>query len=105
MIDQRSSSVETEDASAKGKNASWPDLLWAGVLGFSSSFFNHRTNMPGPLALGMAVVVAQLTHLIIPAKKREYTSFGRWVRLTMFYFIAMTLGAYVVNWIAEFGVD
>jgi hypothetical protein len=109
MIDQRSSSLEAEEARAEKTNASWQDLFRGGVLGASFGFFSYGMNLPGPLALGSTVVVEQLLHLIIPAKKREYRSFGQWVLRTIIYSSATILVAYlvvyVVNWFSALGID
>jgi hypothetical protein len=105
MVDQRSRSVETEDTRSEKTNTGWQDLLSGIFLGASFGFFSYGMNMPGPLALGSTVVVEQLLHLIIPAKKREYRSFSQWVLRTIIYSAAMTLAAYLINWFSALGTD
>jgi hypothetical protein len=102
MIDQQSSSVEIEEnRPAEKTNSSWSDLLLGGVLGASLGFFSYRMNMPKPLALGSTALVAQLLHLIIPAKKKEYRSFGHWALRTIIYSSVTALAAYLVVYVVN----
>ncbi len=95
LIDKQPVGMEAEERVAK--SSSWPDLLWAAVFGFSSSFFIHKLRMTTPVAAGLTIVVAQLVYLIIPVKREGYGSFSRWARFTVTVAITVSLSVYVLT--------
>lgn len=94
MQEQQSGSLKSEMPEAEMPLAI---ILWGIVFGGSSSALKTWMDVPAPIAVAIAAVLAQLTYLAIPAKRREYDSLMQWARDTMAFAAASALGVYLVG--------
>lgn len=97
MQEKQSGSIKLETSESDKPSADWLWLLWGLVFGASYSSLKTRMDLPAPLSMGIAALLAQLIFLVIPVKRREYKSLRQWVRVTMIFAAASAFGVYIIE--------